>query len=82
MFIELHYKINSVELTTSEIRENLILNDHSEKSEILKFLRQADMIKFAKAIPTNSESEKAINWLENYLKSFEKLKETEETKNA
>ena len=82
LFIELHYKINSVEMTTSEIRENLILNDHSEKSEILKFLRQADMIKFAKAIPTNSESEKAINWLENYLRSFEKLKETEETKNA
>ncbi len=82
MFIELHYKTNSVELTTSEIRENLILNDHSEKSEILKFLGQADMIKFAKAIPTNSESEKAVNWLENYLRSFEELKKTEETDNA
>ncbi len=82
LFIELYYKINSVEMTTSEIRENLILNDHSEKSEILKFLRQADMIKFAKTIPTNSESEKAINWLENYLRSFEELKKTEETDNA
>lgn len=73
LFIELHYKINSVEMTTSEIRANLVLADHSEKSEILKFLMQADMIKFAKAIPTNSDSEVAMNWLENYLKSFEKF---------
>ena len=73
LFIELHYKINSVEMTTSEIRTNLILNDHSEKSEILKFLNQADMIKFAKVIPKNSDSELALTWLENYFKSFEKF---------
>ena len=73
LFIELHYKINSVEMTTSEIRANLILDDHSEKSEILKFLSKADMIKFAKAIPTNSDSETALIWLENYLKNFEKF---------
>ena len=82
LFIELHFKINSVEMTTSEIRANLILNDHSEKSEILKFLGQADMIKFAKAIPTDSDSKTALDWLENYLRSFEKLKTTGETKNA
>jgi len=73
LFIELHYKINSVEMTTTEIRANLILDDHSEKSEILKFLGQADIIKFANAIPTNSDSENALNWLEKYLKTFEKL---------
>ncbi len=73
LFIELHYKINSVEMTTSEIRANLILDDHSEKSEILKFLGQADMIKFAKVIPKNSDSELALTWLENYFKSFEKF---------
>ena len=82
LFIELHYKINSVEMTTSEIRANLILDDHSEKSEILKFLSNADMIKFAKAIPAISDSEKALNWLEEYLLSFEKMKITEETNNA
>jgi hypothetical protein len=82
LFIELHYKINSVEMTTSEIRANLILDDFSEKSEILKFLEQADMIKFAKVIPTNSYSKTTLNWLENYLKSFKKSKETEETDNA
>lgn len=73
LFIELHYKINSVEMTTNEIRANLVLDDHSEKSEILKFLGQADMIKFAKAIPTNSDSDAALNWLEKYLKTFEKI---------
>jgi len=73
LFIELHYKINSVEMTTSEIRANLVLDDHSEKSEILKFLGQADMIKFAKVIPKSSDSETALIWLENYFKSFEKF---------
>ena len=82
LFIELQYKINSVEMTTSEIRTNLILDDHTSKSEILKFLEQADMIKFAKAIPKNSDSETALAWLDNYLRSFEISKETEETENA
>jgi len=82
LFIELHYKINSVEMTTSEIRANLILNDHSEKSQILKFLSKADMIKFAKAIPENSESLEALKWLENYLNSFEHSKEKGEAGNA
>ena len=72
LFIELHYKINSVEMTTSEIRANLILDNHSEKSEILKFLGQADMIKFAKTIPTELDTSAKLNWLENYLLSFEK----------
>lgn len=82
LFIELHYKINSVEMTTSEIRANLILGDHSEKSNILKFLMQADMIKFAKAIPTDSDSKAVLDWLDNYLRSFKISKETVETKNA
>jgi hypothetical protein len=69
-------------MTTSEIRANLILEDHSEKSKILKFLANADMIKFAKAIPAISDSEKTLFWLEDYLKSFGNLKETEELKNA
>ena len=82
LFIELYYKINSVEMTTSEIRTNLILDDFTEKSEILKFLMHADMIKFAKAIPTDADSNAALDWLDNYLRSFERDKETEETENA
>lgn len=71
LFIELNYKINSVEMTTSEIRSNLSLDDHKEKSEILQFLNKADLIKFAKAVPSGKDSENAIAWLEQYLKSFE-----------
>jgi hypothetical protein len=69
-------------MTTSEIRANLILDDTSEKSEILTFLSKADMIKFAKAVPEKSDSEAALTWLDNYLRSFEESKGTEETVNA
>lgn len=82
LFIELNYKINSVEMTTNEIRTNLVIDDHAEKSEILKFLSQADMIKFAKSVPSNSDSIKALNWLENYLRSFKQQETEEVSKNA
>ncbi|MCF7858208.1 MAG: hypothetical protein K9N07_02630 [Candidatus Cloacimonetes bacterium] len=75
-FIELQYKINAVEMTTSEIRSNLILDDHKEKSEILDFLNKADLIKFAKRVPESAEIEASVKWLENYLLSFEPAEET------
>ena len=62
-------------MTTSEIRRNLILQDHKEKNQVLKFLIFADKIKFAKFIPDIKESEKELRWLEKYLKSFEPKKE-------
>jgi len=71
LFIELNYKINAVEMTTSEIRQNLILKDFNEKNQILEFLSFADKIKFAKFIPEMKDSEDALKWLEKYLKSFE-----------
>ncbi|HHE38727.1 MAG TPA: hypothetical protein ENL20_09170 [Candidatus Cloacimonetes bacterium] len=75
LFIELYYKINAVEMTTSEIRQNLVLKDHNEKNKILEFLNFADRIKFAKFIPGIKESEEALNWLEKYLRSFENKSE-------
>jgi len=77
-FIELQYKITAVEMTTSEIRSDLQLDDFEEKSQIIDFLSFADKIKFAKFQPTVDESIKAESWLEEYLKSFkEKIIETE-----
>ena len=70
LFIELHYKITAVEMTTSEIRSDLQLDDFKEKSQIIDFLTFADKIKFAKFQPTVDESIKAETWLEKYLKSF------------
>jgi len=82
LFIKLHYNINSIEMTTSEIRSNLVLDDHKEKSEILEFLNKADLIKFAKAVPTETEAKNAMKWLEVYLISFEKEQKTEENEDA
>lgn len=73
LFIELHYKVFAVEMTTSEIRENLTEIDAKEKSEILNFLIFADRIKFAKFIPKTDESEEAIKWLESYLLKHKNL---------
>ena len=70
-FIERYYQINAVEMTTSEIREKLQIEDFKEKSKILDFLRFADKVKFAKFIPTLKESGNSFDFLENYLKSFE-----------
>ena len=75
LFIKLHYKINAVEMTTSEVRANLKVSNHHEKSEILKFLSNCDMIKFAKFIPSSEAAELAIEWLETYLQSFEPKEE-------
>ena len=71
LFIELNYHINAVEMTTSEIRRNLILQDHKEKNQVLEFLIFADKIKFAKFIPEIKDSENELKWLEKYLRSFE-----------
>jgi len=79
IFLELKYKFNAVEMTTSEIRENLVLDDFKEKSRILEFMNAADKVKFAKFIPNQEESKTALQWLENYLKSFEKREKSETT---
>ena len=73
-FIEEHYKINALEMTTSEIRRNLILSDKQEKSKILKLLRESDKVKFAKFIPDRAQTEKFAVWLEAYLISFKQRK--------
>ncbi len=71
LFIERHYDIKAMEMTTREIRENLVLRDHREKSEILHFLDGADRIKYAKGDSTYKACMNSEKWLENYLKSFE-----------
>ncbi|MDD3049834.1 MAG: hypothetical protein PHR06_01685 [Candidatus Cloacimonetes bacterium] len=71
VFIEKQYGINAVEMTTSEIRRNLILENHLEKNEIMKNLQEADRVKFAKYIPTHEKSNEALVWLKRFLKSYE-----------
>lgn len=82
-FIELEYRIKAVEMTTSEIRESLRLDDHKEKSQIMDLLSFSDRVKFAKFNPSYNDSESKSNWLEQYLNSFkEKSNKTEEDSNA
>ncbi len=70
-FIERYYSIKAMEMTTREIRENLVLKDHKEKSEILYFLDGADRIKYAKGESSYKACMDSEKWLEEYLKSFE-----------
>ncbi len=82
LFLELQYKFNAVEMTTTEIKQNLQLKDFTKKSEILARLKLADQVKFAKFIPTLLESEEALEWLDNYLRSFLKETKKEQKENA
>ncbi len=78
LFIELHFNVHAVEMTTSEIRENLANIDSQQKSKILKILNFADRVKFAKFIPDLSESQEALQWLESYLLSFRVMESKQE----
>ncbi|MDP8220043.1 MAG: hypothetical protein P9X26_01760 [Candidatus Stygibacter frigidus] len=69
-FIERHYKINALEMTTSEIRYNLKLDDSREKGDILKLLTESDKVKFAKYLPEREKAEDLASWFEAYLDSF------------
>jgi hypothetical protein len=69
-FLELEYNLKAVEMTTKEIRSQLILEDPSEKSNILNFLSQADMIKFAKSPVDLAGSKQSYEWLREYLLQY------------
>ena len=79
-FIELHYKINALEMTTSEIRNNLSVEKSTEKGEILNLLREADRVKFAKYIPDSDAANELLRWLNAYLQAF--ANRTKEIDNA
>jgi hypothetical protein len=78
-FLELEYKIKAVEMTTSEIRAQLKLPHHGEKSEILDFLSRADRIKFARQATDIDHSRKAYDWLYNYLLIYKMRSENQIT---
>ena len=73
LFIELQFKINAVEMTTNEIRNNFVTDDFKEKNLILEFLKFSDKVKFAKFIPELKGSQDAIKWLDEYLNSYKNV---------
>lgn len=72
-FIEKHYRINALEMTTSEIRYSLKTSESREKSEILNLLTESDKVKFAKFIPQSDEAKTLFNWLKAYLIAFDQM---------
>ena len=70
-FLERNYQINALEMTTSEIRYNLHLDNTKEKSEILRLLSESDKVKFARFIPETDKGLAFALWLDSYLLSFE-----------
>lgn len=81
-FIALQYNVKAVEMTTSEIRQTLQLEDHKEKYMILDILTYSDRVKFAKFNPTYKDSKEKYAWLETYLKGFKDASNKEEITNA
>ncbi len=75
-FIEKFYKINALEMTTSEIRYYLKLSDAQEKSDIMRLLTESDKVKFARFIPDRRQAEDLVSWLDAYLLAF-KLRQAE-----
>jgi hypothetical protein len=67
-FLEHEYHFHAMEMTTSEIRNMLLLFPDTERDEILEFLRYTDMVKFAKYNPGVERPLKQLKWLEQYLR--------------
>ncbi|PID28181.1 MAG: hypothetical protein CSB55_05845 [Candidatus Cloacimonadota bacterium] len=81
-FLELEYGFKAMEMTTNEIRRESVLNfDRGLKSEIMYHLQAADRIKYAKGESSLEKAEQELDWLENFLKSFEN-KNNEEGQNV
>ena len=82
------FEVGAMEMTTDEIAEALrdVEIEHKSKMELLSVLREADLVKFAKATPEASENElaydKAFYFVEN-TKPVEVVEEEEDepTKN-
>jgi hypothetical protein len=64
-YIEKRYRINSMEMTSSEILENLPKNIQKEQktafSALHQLLQLADLVKFAKWIPSTEENISSLN---------------------
>ena len=71
-FWSLQYSFQAVEMTSTEIVSYFKRLHISELQEIIKFLRDTDLVKFAKQVTTVPQALELAKWLEDYLRSFEK----------
>jgi len=83
------FEVGAMEMTTDEIADALreVDIEHKSKMDLLSVLRDADLVKFAKATPEASENElaydKAFYFVENTkpVEVVEEEEEDEPTKN-
>ncbi len=70
-YLEAEYRFNAGEMTTFEIRLHLKHGKQMipQQDELIRFLRECDLVKYARQIPRQNEVEARISWLQNYLVS-------------
>ena len=69
-FLELQFCFNAVEMTTQEIEYKLKTVIVAGKEDLISFLRETDLVKFAKFNPGVDKPLQQTKWLEQYLRSF------------
>jgi len=86
-YIASRFEINSMEMTSDEILENLVelkTDNPNIFNELSELLRTADLVKFAKYEPTSTENERALQMAYSFVKNTPKIvaveQETEEKK--
>ncbi|HOZ00579.1 MAG TPA: hypothetical protein PLG20_02095 [Candidatus Syntrophosphaera sp.] len=70
-FLEARYRFAAVEMTTSEIMQATYKIFIDKTTEVIRFLRYCDRVKFAKYIPSPGEAEEAMAWFRGWLQSYE-----------
>jgi hypothetical protein len=68
-YLEGRYRIDTLERTTREIRENLMRAkvDRQNSREVLSILEDCDLVKFAKHVPTHERSKKIIQQFYSFI---------------
>lgn len=75
-FIELVYDINAPELTTEEFLEKLKYTntlDKTHKKILREFLKESDMVKYAKHVPSEEQIAKSFTTVIDFIKATEKI---------
>lgn len=67
-FLEARYSFDAVEMTTAEIEDELEKKKNPHSENILSVLKQSDLVKFAKIIPTAEECSNSIAEAEKLIR--------------
>ena len=79
-YIDGRFGVGAMEMTTDEIIEAIKSLDLSQKlaMDVLNLLRDADLVKFAKAMPEAAENESAFSKVYYFVEETKPVEQTEE----